>query len=357
MSIEMSAQCFVCHMGHQVDAARALGDEETALAFSKQLLELYLDIPAGSHSSWLSPRTAKLFQKYYDVGPDWMWKEKKESNEFVRSKLEEIRAKVNTAADPLFAAIRFSILGNYLDFSALYGEVSFDKLDEMLDNALNMPLDEVCYEKLRQDLAKGKKLLYLTDNAGEIGFDRILGEVIHQQYPDLEITFCVRGAPVLNDATRADAEFMGIPSGNIFVSEIGKVLELSYKGAKFNGSVSSGRVLVDGSGVGDIGSVVLRDRKHLAEDGLVVVVATVDLSEGEIISGPDIVSRGFVYVKESEELMIGAKRVAAQTLERALARGIYDFSQMKMLIRDDLSKFITKETKRKPMILPVIMDK
>ena len=211
MSIEMSAQCFVCHMGHQVDAARALGDEETALAFSKELLELYLDIPAGSHSSWLSPRTAKLFQKYYDVGPDRMWKEKKESNEFVRGKLDEIRAKVKTAADPLFAAIRFSILGNYLDFSALYGEVSFDKLDEMLDNALNMPLDEVCYEKLRQDLAKGKKLLYLTDNAGEIGFDRILGEVIHQQYPDLEITFCVRGAPVLNDATRADAEFMGIP--------------------------------------------------------------------------------------------------------------------------------------------------
>ena len=211
MSIEMSAQCFVCHMGHQVDAARALGDEETALAFSKELLRMYLEIPAGSHSSWLSPRTAKLFQKYYDVGPDRMWKEKKESNEFVRGKLDEIRAKVKTAADPLFAAIRFSILGNYLDFSALYGEVSFDKLDEMLDKALEMPLDEACYEKLRRDLAKGRKLLYLTDNAGEIGFDRILGEVIHEQYPDLEITFCVRGAPVLNDATRADAEFMGIP--------------------------------------------------------------------------------------------------------------------------------------------------
>ena len=207
----MSAQCFVCHMGHQVDAARALGDEETALAFSRELLQLYLEVPAGSHSSWLSPRTAKLFQKYYNVGPDRMWKEKKESNEFVLSKLEEIRAKVNAAEDPLFAAIRFSILGNYLDFSALYGEVSFDKLDEMLDKALEMPLDEACYEKLRSDLSKGRKLLYLTDNAGEIGFDRILGEVIHQQYPDLEITFCVRGAPVLNDATREDAAFMGIP--------------------------------------------------------------------------------------------------------------------------------------------------
>ena len=207
----MSAQCFVCHMGHQVDAARALGDEETALAFSKELLQLYLEVPEGSHSSWLSPRTAKLFQKYYDVGPDRMWKEKKESNEFVRGKLEEIRAKVNAAEDPLFAAIRFSILGNYLDFSALYGEVSFDKLDEMLDKALEMPLDEACYEKLRNDLSKGRKLLYLTDNAGEIGFDRIRGEVIHEQYPNLEITFCVRGAPVLNDATRADAAFMGIP--------------------------------------------------------------------------------------------------------------------------------------------------
>ncbi len=157
-------------------------------------------------------------------------------------------------------------------------------------------------------------------------------------------------------ANKEIAEFMGIPSENIFISEIGKVLELGRGGAKFNGTVPSGRVLVDGSGVGDIGSVVLRDRKHLSEDGLVVVVATVDLGAGEIISGPDIVSRGFVYVKESEELMVGARKIAAATLERALARGIYDFAQIKMMIRDDLGRFITKETKRKPMILPVIMD-
>ena len=157
-------------------------------------------------------------------------------------------------------------------------------------------------------------------------------------------------------ANKEIAEFMGIPTQNIFISEIGKVLELSSKGVKFNGTVPSGRVLVDGSGVGDIGSVVLRDRKHLAEDGLVVVVVTVDLGAGDIISGPDIVSRGFVYVKESEELMIGAKKVATATLERALARGIYDFAEMKMLIREDLARFINKETKRKPMILPIIMD-
>ncbi len=157
-------------------------------------------------------------------------------------------------------------------------------------------------------------------------------------------------------ANKEIAEFMGIPSQNIFISEIGKVLELKGGAAKFNGTVPSGRVLVDGSGVGDIGSIVLRDRKHLAEDGLVVVVVTVDLGAGEIVSGPDIVSRGFVYVKESEELMVGAKKIAYATLERILARGIYDFAQMKLMIREDLGRFINKETKRKPMILPIIMD-
>ncbi len=157
-------------------------------------------------------------------------------------------------------------------------------------------------------------------------------------------------------ANKEIAEFMGIPAQNIFISEIGRVLEISKKGAKFTGSVPSGRVLVDGSGVGDIGSVVLRDRKHLAEDGLVVVVATVDLGAGDIISGPDIVSRGFVYVKESEELMVGAKKTAYATLSKALRHGVFDFAQIKLSIREELARFINKETKRKPMILPIIMD-
>ncbi len=152
------------------------------------------------------------------------------------------------------------------------------------------------------------------------------------------------------------AEFMGIPSQNIFVSDIGRVLELDKKGARFAGSVPAGKVLVDGSGVGDIGSVVLRDRKHLSEDGLVVVVVTVDMRDGIIVSGPDIVSRGFVYVKESEALMENARGVAMMSVERALGKRLKDYAQIKTLIRDDLAKFIFKETKRKPMILPVIMD-
>ena len=156
-------------------------------------------------------------------------------------------------------------------------------------------------------------------------------------------------------ANKEIGEFMGIPSENIFISELGRVLEVDRKGARFNGEVQSGKVLVDGSGVGDIGSVVLRDRKHLAEDGLVVVVATVD-DYGDIVSGPDIVSRGFVYVKESEELMARVKELAAQSINRVLGSKVRDWATIKSIIRDDLAKFIFKETKRKPMILPVIMD-
>ena len=157
-------------------------------------------------------------------------------------------------------------------------------------------------------------------------------------------------------ANKDIGEFMGIPSENIFISEIGKVLEIDRKGARFNGSEVAGKVLVDGSGVGDIGSVVLRDRKHLSEDGLVVVVATVDMKDKLIVSGPDIVSRGFVYVKESEELMRETRTIAENALLRVMSKGMSDRTQLKGVIKDELAKFIYKETKRKPMILPIIMD-
>lgn len=157
-------------------------------------------------------------------------------------------------------------------------------------------------------------------------------------------------------ANKEIAEFMGIPSERIFVSEVGRVLEIDRKGAGFAGTIPAGKVLVDGAGVGDIGSVVLRDRKHLSEDGLVVVVATVDVEGRLLVSGPDIVSRGFVYVKESEDLMREAKAVVEATLDKILQKRVRDWAYVKGAIRDDLAKFIYKETKRKPMILPVIMD-
>ena len=156
-------------------------------------------------------------------------------------------------------------------------------------------------------------------------------------------------------ANKDIGEFMGISSDKIFISDVGRVLEIDKKSAKFSGEVPAGNVLVDGAGVGDIGSVVLRDRKHLAEDGLVVVVATVD-DYGEVISGPDVVSRGFVYVKESEELMQRVKELAMQSITKALSKRVRDWAAIKGAVRDDIAKFIFKETKRRPMILPVIMD-
>ena len=157
-------------------------------------------------------------------------------------------------------------------------------------------------------------------------------------------------------ANKDIGEYMGIPSENIFIGSIGRVLELDRRGARFNGEVPSGKVLVDGAGVGDIGSVVLRDRRHLSEDGLVVVVATVDTDAGLVVSGPDIVSRGFVYVKESEDLMREVKEIASASIERLLKKRVNDWAHIKGVIRDDLAKFIFSKTKRKPMILPVIMD-
>lgn len=157
-------------------------------------------------------------------------------------------------------------------------------------------------------------------------------------------------------ANKEIGEFMGIPSQNIFVSECGRVLEVDKKTAGFNGTVPAGNVLVDGSGVGDIGSVVLRDRKHLAEDGLVMVVATVDIRGGYIISGPDIISRGFIYMKESEELLDEARAIATEALDKAIARRGGDRTQIKNSIRDELGRFFFKKTKRKPMVLSVLME-
>ena len=158
-------------------------------------------------------------------------------------------------------------------------------------------------------------------------------------------------------ANKALAEFMGIPSQNVFVStELGQVLEIDRKGARFKGAVPAGKVLVDGAGVGDVGSVVLRDRKLLAQDGLIVVVATVDPQDQEIVSGPEIVSRGFVYVRDNEEMLDQAKKVAYDAINRALDAGGCDWAAMKTAVKEKLSKFLYEATGRSPMILPVILS-
>ena len=152
------------------------------------------------------------------------------------------------------------------------------------------------------------------------------------------------------------AQFMGMSADHIFVCEIGQVLELDGESCRRAGSVPSGRVLIDGYGAGDVGNIVLRDRRHLAQDGLIVVVATVDVDSCEIISGPDIISRGFVYVRESEELMDEVRAIARNVLEETLEAGVTEWNQIKSNVKDDLSKYLYSKTKRKPMILPVIMN-
>ena len=152
------------------------------------------------------------------------------------------------------------------------------------------------------------------------------------------------------------AQEMGMDPRNIVIADIGKVIELSVNGARISGTVPAGRVFVDGYGVGDVGAVVLRDRKHLAEDGMIVVVASVSAEDGALLSGPDIITRGFIYVKESEALMEELKELAAQTLDKSTMSNGRDWAAVKSDVRDELSEYLFKKTKRNPMILPVIME-
>ena len=149
---------------------------------------------------------------------------------------------------------------------------------------------------------------------------------------------------------------MGIPRENVLITGNGKIIELSDEKAEFNGTVVSGRVMVDGLGVGDVGSVVLRDRQHLSQDGLIVIVMTMDSQTGEIVSGPDVISRGFVYVRESENLMEQVKAFIREEIQELEERHITDWSTIKSTLRDDVRDFVFSKTKRNPMLLPIIME-
>ena len=149
---------------------------------------------------------------------------------------------------------------------------------------------------------------------------------------------------------------MGIPKDNIFITGNGRVLELNENEGKFTGTVPSGRVMVDGLGVGDVGNIVLRDRQHLSQDGLIVIVMTMDNQTGEIVSGPDVISRGFVYVRESENLMEEVKSFIREEIQELEDRKVRDWSTIKSTLKDDLRDYIFSKTKRNPMILPIIME-
>ncbi len=152
------------------------------------------------------------------------------------------------------------------------------------------------------------------------------------------------------------AESMGIAKKNIYVGDIGKHIEISKRGIKSLDDVPSGDIYVDGIGVGDVGNIVLNDRKHLSADGIIIIVATIDSQTGEVISGPDIVSRGFVYVRESEELINSARDLSCRVIEESYSSRYHDWNTVKTSLRDEISKMMYEKTKRKPMVLPIIME-
>ena len=152
------------------------------------------------------------------------------------------------------------------------------------------------------------------------------------------------------------AEELGYNKENIFILSSGDVLELDENGADLTGHVQTGNVMVDGLGVGDVGNIVLRDRQHLAEEGIIIVVLTLQAGSGQVLAGPDIVSRGFVYVRGSESLMDEAKQVLYDTMEQMMDKNITDWTRIKMEIKESLGEFVWKETKRRPMIIPIIME-
>ena len=152
------------------------------------------------------------------------------------------------------------------------------------------------------------------------------------------------------------AEELGIKKNNIVIADIGKVIEVTDKKIKINGEVPAGQVLIDGLGVGDVGSMVLRERKLLSEDGIIVVAISIDTFSGDVVAGPDLITRGFIYVKENDDVLLEAKRIVEQTLETFNLRKIHDINAVKTKIRESLSRYLYQVTRRSPMILPVIMD-
>ena len=152
------------------------------------------------------------------------------------------------------------------------------------------------------------------------------------------------------------AEELGYDKDHIFILSSGDVLELDEEDAKVTGHVHVGNVMVDGLGVGDVGNIVLRDRQHLAEEGIIIVVLTLEAGSGQVLAGPDIVSRGFVYVRGSESLMDEAKQVLDVTMQQMMDKNVTDWGKIKSEIKDALGEFVWKETKRRPMIIPIIME-
>ncbi len=237
--------------------------------------------------------------------------------------------KVNIEADDLVIVSASPIPGNEKSISNVINELLKHGAEVIYESLADVHVSgHACQEELKIILALAKPTYFMP----------VHGEFKHlSRHRDLALQ-------------------MGMKSKDIFMMENGKVLEVSAANAKITGVVPSGRVLVDGLGVGDVGSIVLRDRKHLAQDGLIVVVLTLDHASQTVVAGPDIISRGFVYVRESEDLMESMREKATEIVDACLDKNTFDWASLKSHLKNELGAFIFTKTKRKPMILPIIMD-
>ena len=209
--MKLNAECMLCLLKRHIATAESVGSEDQVTAFARDLMDMMVQGPEEQSAPWYTPEITRLFTAHFGLSDDRYAEEKDSSNRFFLEREDHIRTLVTQSDDPLYAGLQCAILGNYIDFSALQGEVSFARLDEMLALAKTFAVDEANFASLRADLEQGRELLYLTDNAGEIGFDKIWLETIHRLYPDLAITVCVRGGPTQNDATVEDARIVGMP--------------------------------------------------------------------------------------------------------------------------------------------------
>lgn len=210
MSIYMNNLCAQCFYDRWLKTIRSFGNEAQQTEISKQIMLLFAQRETPVTSAELGMLTEQAVGAYFGLGGDRLKAEKDMSNRFILERLGDIVSRVENQEDPVFGALQFAVLGNYLDFSALAGKIRFEDLETMLEGALEMDLSKETYRQFCRDLEAGKRLLYITDNAGEIVFDRVLAQQLKKAYPHLEITFLVRGAPVANDATREDALVAGI---------------------------------------------------------------------------------------------------------------------------------------------------
>lgn len=207
--MQFDAHCIECLVHRHFKLAQAKGDGPKAYAYLRDVMQILLDAPAGVAAPWLTGAFTEAYAKYWP-GEDAYAKLKRDSNDLVLSLLPEIRPMVARAADPLELALKFARTGNFLDFGILTPEAAHQALWEAIEKTPEADLDQQVYEAFRTDLQQAKELLILGDNAGEIAFDLLLAEQLHRSYPGLSVSYCVRGRNTLNDATRADAAYVGM---------------------------------------------------------------------------------------------------------------------------------------------------